>query len=229
MKKQAFTLNRDGFCGTYHPAPVPGGKTMIAMLSNSSEGRMVASAVRWLHERGCSVLALSPGTEDGGYHDIPLEIFGKAIAFFKSQGCEKIGIVGASTTGMIALLAASLCPEITLTIAFTPPDFIMEGFSRGRRDGAPEWPSGGSSVTWKGQPLPYLPYACRIRNTGGGSWRIPRPAGTASPVGPCSRNRSGSTPFRKRKESRWRTSAAGSSSWARRTTHCGTPAGTSAE
>lgn len=161
MRKQHFTTERDGFCGTYYPVRISSGKAMIAMLGNSSEGRMVQSAARWLHERGCNVLALSPGTEDGGYHDIPLERFGKAIAFLKSRGCEKIGIVGASTTGMMALLAASLCPEITLTIAFTPPDFIMEGFFRGRRDGAPEWPSGGSSVTWKGQPLPYLPYACR--------------------------------------------------------------------
>lgn len=161
MKIQAFTPGQDGFCGAYYPAPVPGGKTMIAMLGNSSESRMVASAVRWLHGRGCSVLAMSPGTEDGGHHDIPLERFGRAIAFIKAQGCEKIGVVGASTTGMMALLAASLCPEITLTIALTPPDFVMEGFSRGRRDGTMEQPSGGSIVTWKGQSLPYLPYAYR--------------------------------------------------------------------
>ena len=55
----------------------------------------------------------------------------------------------------------SLFPEITLTIAMTPPDFIMEGFYRGRKDGADEWPSDGSSLTWQGQPLPYLPYAYR--------------------------------------------------------------------
>ncbi len=62
---------------------------------------------------------------------------------------------------MVALAAASYFPAITLTIALTPPDFIMEGFYQGKKDGVKEWPSGGSSLTWQGKPLPYLPYAYR--------------------------------------------------------------------
>ena len=62
---------------------------------------------------------------------------------------------------MVALVAASLFPEITLTIAISPPDFIMEGFYQGKKDGAHEWPSNGSSLSWQGQPLPYLSYAYR--------------------------------------------------------------------
>ena len=37
----------------------------------------------------------------------------------------------------------------------------MEGFYRGNKDGATEWPSDGSSVSWQGKGLPYLPYAYR--------------------------------------------------------------------
>lgn len=37
----------------------------------------------------------------------------------------------------------------------------MEGFIRDGKDGAEERPSDGSSLTWRGQPLPYLPYAYR--------------------------------------------------------------------
>ena len=71
-------------------------------------------------------------------------------------------MVGASTTGMMALLAASYYPELSLTIAISPPDFVMEGFYQDGRDGMHERPGDNeSTVTWQGKPLPYLPYAYR--------------------------------------------------------------------
>lgn len=162
MKKQYFDPERDGFYGVYYPNPVSNSrKAVIAMMGDSSDDWMVVSGVKWLHKRGCNVMAMSPDKKDYGHHDYPLERFGKAIEVLKDRGNDKIGIVGASTTGMLALVAASFFSEITLTIALTPPDFIMEGFYQGNRDGAREWPSNGSSVTWQGQPLPYLPYAYR--------------------------------------------------------------------
>lgn len=161
MQKQYFAPERDGFYGVYYPNSTSSGKTMIAMLGDSSDDRMVVSGVKWLHKRGCNVMAMSPGKKEYGHHDYPLERIERAIAFLKARGDRKIGIVGASTTGMVALVAASLFPEITLTIALTPPDFIMEGFFKGDRDGAKEWPSDGSSLSWQGKPLPYLPYAYR--------------------------------------------------------------------
>lgn len=145
----------------YYPNPSPGNKAFIAMLGDSSDDRMAVSGVKWLHRRGCSVMAMSPGKKDYGHHDYPLERIGQAIEFLKTQGNGKLGIVGASTTGMVALAAASLFPGLTLTIALTAPDFIMEGFCRGNKDGTREWPSGGSSLSWQGEGLPYLPYAYR--------------------------------------------------------------------
>jgi pimeloyl-ACP methyl ester carboxylesterase len=85
-----------------------------------------------------------------------------ALEYMRAQGCEKFGVVGASTTGMMALLAASYYPEITLTVAISPPDFVMEGFYRDGKDGAEERPGDyESSVTWQGAQLPFLPYAYR--------------------------------------------------------------------
>lgn len=161
MNKQYFSPEQDGFYGVYYLNAATSRKAVIVMLGDSSDDRMVVSGVKWLHKQGCNVMAMSPGKKDYGHHDYPLERFEKAIAVLKARGNDKIGIVGASTTGMLALVAASVFPEITLTIALTPPDFIMEGFYRGKRDGAREWPSGGSSVSWQGQPLPFLPYAYR--------------------------------------------------------------------
>lgn len=161
MQKQYFTPEKDGFYGVFYPNATPVKKAFIAMLGDSSDDRMVISGVKWLHKRGCSVMAMSPGKKDYGHHDYPLERVGRAVEVLKARGNEKLGIVGASTTGMVALAAASLFPDLTLTIALTPPDFIMEGFYRGDRDGAGEWPSDGSSLSWQGKGLPYLPYAYR--------------------------------------------------------------------
>ena len=162
MKKQVFTVEKDGFCGAWYPNPSGSKHGMILMLGDSAEDRMAVCGAKWLHENGCHVMAMSPDKKDYGHHNYPLERFEKAIAFMKAHSCEKLGVIGASTTGMLALVASSYYPEITLTIAVSPSDFIMEGFYQDGKDGMRERPGEGeSSVSWKGNPLPYLPYAYR--------------------------------------------------------------------
>ncbi|MBR4473415.1 MAG: acyl-CoA thioester hydrolase [Oscillospiraceae bacterium] len=162
MKKQVFTVEKDGFCGAWYANPTPSKRGVILMLGDSAEDRMAVCGAKWLHENGCHVMAMSPDKKDYGHHNYPLERFEKAITFMKAQGCEKLGVIGASTTGMLALVAASYYPEITLTIAVSPSDFIMEGFYQDGKDGMRERPGDGeSSVSWRGEPLPYLPYAYR--------------------------------------------------------------------
>lgn len=162
MNKKIFTPEKDGFCGAFYPNPAGADRAMIVMLGDSSEDRMAVCGAKWMHRQGCHALAMSADKKDYGHHNYPLERFGKAIAFLRSQGCGKIGIAGASTTGMLALLAASYYPEISLTVAISPSDFVMEGFYQDGKDGAHERPGDGeSTVTWEGRPLPYLPYAYR--------------------------------------------------------------------
>ena len=163
MDKKRFTAEQDGFHGVWYPNPkVSTDRAMIIMLGDSSDDYLAVCGAKWLHRQGIHVLAMSPAKKDYGHHNYPLERFGKAIEFLKSQGCEKIGILGASTTGMLALIAASYYPEIQLTIAVSPSDFVMEGFYRDGLDGAEERPGDHeSTVSWQGEPLPYLPYAYR--------------------------------------------------------------------
>ena len=162
MEKRYFDSGRDGFYGVYYPNENVTNRAMIVMLGDSSDDRMAVSGVKWVQKLGCNVLAMSPDKQDYGHHNYPLERFEKAIAFLKSQDNEKIGIAGASTTGMMALVAASYFPDITLTIALTPPDFVMEGFYQDGKDGVHERPGDNeSSISWQGKPLPYLPYAYR--------------------------------------------------------------------
>ena len=162
MKKQVFRIESDGYYGAWYPAPAESKRGFILMLGDSAEDRMARIGAKWLNQQGIHVMAMSPDKRDYGHHNYPLERFGKAIKFMKAQGCEKIGVVGASTTGMMALLAASYYSELSLTIAISPPDFVMEGFYRDGKDGATERPGDNeSSVSWQNEPLPYLPYAYR--------------------------------------------------------------------
>ena len=162
MKKKYFSPEQDGFYGCYYPAPQGSKSVLIGMLGDSSDDYMAVSFVKWLHPQGCGVLAMSPDVKDYSHHNLPLERFEAAIKWLKAQGIEKIAIAGASTTGMLALLVASYFQDVTLTIAFSPSDFVMEGFYQGKRDGAREWPGENeSTVSWQGKPLPYLPFAYR--------------------------------------------------------------------
>lgn len=162
MKKRGLSVAVDGFYGAWFPNPKPSNRSVILMLGDDADDRMARCGAKWLHKEGCHVMCMSPGKKAYGHHNYPLERFEKAISFMKSRGCEKIGIVGASTTGMLALVAASYFPQISLTIAISPSDFVMEGFYRDGLDGATERPGDGeSSVSWQGKPLPYLPYAYR--------------------------------------------------------------------
>ena len=162
MKKQVFRIESDGYNGAWYPAPAESKRGFILMLGDSAEDRMARTGAKWLNQQGIHVMAMSPDKRDYGHHNYPLERFGKAIQYIKAQGCEKIGVVGASTTGMMALLAASYYSELSLTIAISPPDFVMEGFYRDGKDSATERPGDNeSSVSWQNEPLPYLPYAYR--------------------------------------------------------------------
>lgn len=157
-----MNVEQDGYCGAWYPYPQGSHKGIILMLGDSATDRLAISGAKWLHKQGCHVMAMSPEPKNYGHHNYPLERFEKAITFMKSQGCTKLGIMGASTTGMLALIASSYYPELTLTVAFSPSDFVMEGFYQDGKDGAHERPGEGeSTVSWRGEPLPYLPFAYR--------------------------------------------------------------------
>ena len=161
-KRQYFSPEKDGFYGAFYECPAGSERAVILMLGDSIDDYMARCGVKWLHREGCHVMTMAPAKSDYSHHNYPLERFGKAIEVLSGKGCRKIGIVGASTTGMLALLAASYYPQISLTVALSPSDFVMEGFYRDGKDGMEERPGDGElSVSWEGKPLPYLPYAYR--------------------------------------------------------------------
>jgi len=159
MKHLHFEPETDGFYGAYWKCKKPSDVAIIAMLGDDPEDYMAKSCVKWLTKRGMNVLTMSPAKKNYSHHNYPLERIEAAIKLLKKFGNVKIGITGASTTGTLALTAASIFPEITLTIAMTPSDFIWQGFAQGKKDGCEEWPIEGESLfTYRGKPLPYMPF-----------------------------------------------------------------------
>ena len=163
LLREYFSVEKDGFFGAYFQNSNATDRCIIALLGDDIDDHMAVSGVKWLQSRNCNVMTMAPSKKDYGHHSYPLERFEKAISVIRQKGNTKIGIVGASTTGMLALAAAShYYDDISLTIAMTPCDFIMEGFVRDGKDGMKERPADGeSTVTVGGKPLPYLPYAYR--------------------------------------------------------------------
>ena len=160
MKRIHFDIETDGFYGAYWRCKDESDEAIILMIGDAPEDHMAKSGVKWLIERGVNVLTMSPAKKDYGHHNYPLERIEAAITWLKNQNINKIGIVGASTTGTLALTAASFFNEITLTIAMTPSDFIWQGFMQGKKDGCKEWPIEGESLfSYRGEALPYMPFA----------------------------------------------------------------------
>ncbi len=159
MKSIHFDIETDGFYGAYWECKSGSDSAMIAMLGDDPEDYMARSAVKWLLKLGINVMTMSPGKKDYGHHNYPLERIETAIAWLKAHGSRKVGIAGASTTGTLALTAASIFPELTLTIAMTPSDFVWQGFMQGKKDGCKEWPIKGESLfSYHGKPLAYMPF-----------------------------------------------------------------------
>ena len=159
MKKLFFETKKDGFYGTYYENPKGSDCTMIGLFGDDPNDYMAKCGVKWLHKNGVNALCMSPGKKNYSHVNYPLERIETAITWLKNHGSRKIGIVGMSTAGMDALVAASLFPDITLTFGLTPSDFVWQGFEQGNRDGCREWPvPGASTLSYKGKPLPYMPF-----------------------------------------------------------------------
>ncbi len=160
MKMKRYEYETDGFHGVYYPRPEGSKKAMIIMFGDDSEDYLARTAARYFQSLGCNVMAMSSRKKDYGYHSYRLECVENAIDVMRACGNTCFGIAGLSTTGMIALAAASLIPDLTLTIAMTASDFVMQGFLRDGLDGCGERPAEGeSTLTWRHEQLPYLPYA----------------------------------------------------------------------
>lgn len=155
-------IEKEGFKGTYYPAKNNTDKAFIAIFGDTDNNLLTKGTAKWINSIGYNALGIGSiqNSEDSkGYHNFPLEYIEAAVKWLFQQGNTKVGIVGGSTTGMVSLVAASYIPDISLVIAGTPCDFVMQGFYKGKKNGMKEWPAESqAAVSYRGESLQYQPY-----------------------------------------------------------------------
>jgi dienelactone hydrolase len=130
------------------------------IVVSGSEGGLHELDAAQLAGHGFAALALAhfetPGLPDD-LVDIPLEYFGKAIAYLSERAGE-IGVIGASRGGELALLLGATYPEVRAVVSVVGSGVVTQGIGPGRnllqilQHEAASW-------TWQGEPLAYLPYS----------------------------------------------------------------------
>lgn len=162
MKTQKYSIMQNGFYGKLYLKTEITHPTVIVVTDDDVDEMVSKMACKWLLSTNTNALAVSPEKGEKGCHSFQLEQIESAVDFLEQSGCKKIGIMGASASAMIALTSAAYFHEITLTMVLTPSDFVMEGYYQDKLDGVGERPGDfESSLTFRGEPLPFLPYAYR--------------------------------------------------------------------
>ncbi len=158
MRLKHFTVEKDGFCGLFSPIAENRHAAVIVLEDGNPDSFIVKTAMKWLNRSGVSAMGVGPEKYMKGVHSWPLENVENAVGFLKSEGYKKIGVIGCSFGSNMALSAAARIPDITLTIALTPNDWVYWGIFNDKLDGTSERPADGESAfTWRGKPLPYMP------------------------------------------------------------------------
>ncbi|HUR05525.1 MAG TPA: acyl-CoA thioester hydrolase/BAAT C-terminal domain-containing protein [Nonomuraea sp.] len=95
-----------------------------------------------------------PG-QSPGICEVPLETFVSAVDLLESTGVRRICLLGSSKGAEAALLTSVHDPRVDGVVAMSPTSVVWGNVGPGR-DGQQR--PYRSSWTWKGQPLPFVPY-----------------------------------------------------------------------
>ncbi len=145
-------LDEDGLKGTLYSPDDKKAYPGVILLSGSNGG-----SVNWLAKaiavHGFAVLDLPyfkyPGLPKV-LVNIPLEYFHRAVKWIQKQKTVKngkIGMIGGSRGGELALQLASMFDEFNAVVAWVPGAHLWQG--EDYENLVPSW-------TWKGKPLPYI-------------------------------------------------------------------------
>lgn len=154
----------EGFEGILFPGNGSKEKVLIVMTGSNGGMTLTKQEARFYHEYGIPALALglfkTKETPKELSH-VPVEYVEAAVKWLKQQGYNKIGIDGTSKGSEMALIAASMFPDISCVIVRVPSHFVSEGLSGSGKNKAP---SGTSCWSYHGEDLPYAPYRSRTFN-----------------------------------------------------------------
>ena len=158
------SVKNEGFEGILYPGSGRKDKVLIVMSGSNGGMSLTRQEAEFYHRNGIPALALALfRTKQTPKHlsRVPVEYVENALNWLKSQGYEKTGIDGTSKGSEMALLAASMFPDISCVIARVPSHFVSEGLTV---KGKSKAPSGTSCWSYRGEELPYAPYRSRTFN-----------------------------------------------------------------
>lgn len=150
----------DGVVGTlFEPSESPRG---AALVLGGSDGGVDETVARALSEAGFVVLALAyfgvPGLPEQ-LSEIPVETAGRGLQWLRDQPSvagHRVGLLGTSKGGELALLAASrFSDHIAAVVGFAASPVVWQAIPRDRGD---RRQPPRSSWTSEGKPLPFVPY-----------------------------------------------------------------------
>ncbi|WP_335939200.1 acyl-CoA thioester hydrolase/BAAT C-terminal domain-containing protein [Streptomyces sp. PTD5-9] len=129
----------------------------VLVLSGSS-GRVEDERCRLLAREGMTALSFrwfGGSGQPPGVCEVPLETFGPAIEALRAHGARRIGVLGVSKGAEAALHLSVLLPGIDVVVAVSPTSLTWANVGPGA-DGRDR--PYRSSWTWRGRPLPFVPY-----------------------------------------------------------------------
>lgn len=164
VQTKKANVRTEGFEGILYPGNGRKDKVLIVMSGSNGGMKLTRQAAEFYQKNGFPALALALFKTKQTPKDlsrVPVEYVENAIAWLKKQGYERIGIDGMSKGSEMALVAASMFPELYCVIARVPSHFVSEGLSG---SGKNKGPSGTSCWSFRGKELPYAPYISRSFN-----------------------------------------------------------------
>lgn len=155
----ALQVRTDSLCADYFvPSSGSAPKGAVVVLGGSEGGLGVARGLSIaLAKEGFHALAVAYFGEVGlppHLENVPVEAVGRGAGWLHQRlGFEKrIGLVGVSKGGELALLAASFDDRFKAIVAGVPSNVVWQGINPGSRPSTSSW-------TVDGVPLPFAPFA----------------------------------------------------------------------
>ena len=158
------SVQKEGFEAILYPGNGRKDKVMIVMSGSNGGMTLTKQEAEFYHRNGIPSLALAlfrTKQTPKELSRVPVEFVEKAAAWLKKLGYKQIGIDGTSKGSEMALIAASLFPELSCVIVRVPSHFVSEGLLGSGKNKAP---SGTSCWSYRGEELLYAPYRSHTFN-----------------------------------------------------------------
>jgi dienelactone hydrolase len=156
---ERLEVREHGLAGTLFAPEDDGGDLPGVIVLGGSEGGLQETDAALLAAHGFVTFALGYFGVDGlpeHLEDVPLEYFGKAIEYLSERAGE-IGVVGGSRGGELALLVGSRFSQVSAVVSVVGSGVVTQAVGPGANL-LQKLQHEAASWTWKGEPLPYLPY-----------------------------------------------------------------------